>query len=160
VRSAVNVVPVQILTINTDDLLTALRERNPQVSSWLDRETGEIYQISALFADDETEDDPAFAEAMQATPARFLRLPTLPAAVGFATVRAFVATVSEPGLRAALEQALSRQRAFFHFQDVLATAPSEQLRWQQQNRQTMLAWVDNWLQQNGVARRVDEADGR
>ena len=149
----VNRADMRSLPINADDLLAALRERSPQVESWLDRDTGEIYQTSALFADDEVEDDPAFASAMQHTPARFLRLPTLPAAVGFAVMREFHASVTEPILHSALTAALQRQRAFFHFQDVLTTVPTELGRWQQLNHARMLAWVDNWLAERGLKRQ-------
>ncbi len=144
---------MKTLPINADDLLTALRERSPQISSWLDRETGEIYQISALFADEEAEDDPVFAAAMRETPQRFLQLPVLPAAVGFQAMRAFADEMSDPVLQAALQQALGRQRAFFHFQDVLATAPDALARWQPQIRQQMLAWADRWLSEHGLQRR-------
>lgn len=141
------------LPIDSDDLLASLRERNPQVESWLDRETGEIYQTSALFADDEVEEDPAFVSAMQQTPARFLRLPTLPAAIGFAVMREFHASVTDPVLHSALTAALQRQRAFFHFQDVLATVPAEQARWQQLKHTRMLAWADSWLAEQGLIRQ-------
>ena len=152
---ALTCIDMHTLPINTEDLLTALRERNPQVESWLDRETGDIYQVSALFGDDEVEEDPRFADAMQQTPERFLRLPVLPAAVGFAAMRDFVISVSDVAVRHALEQALVRQRAFFHFQDVLATAPAEYARWQLWNRQCILTWADGWLKQQGVSRRDD-----
>ncbi len=140
------------LPINTEDLLAALRERSPQVESWLDRETGDIYQISTLFGDDEVEDDPAFVQAMQQTPSRFLRLPTLPAAIGFAAMREFHASVTEPALHTALAAALQRQRAFFHFQDVLTAAPEALARWQAFNRQQQLAWIDQWLTAQGIHR--------
>ncbi len=146
------------LPINTEDLVTALRERNPQVESWLDRDTGDIYQVSALFAEDEVEDDPSLTDAMQQTPERFLRLPVVPAAVGFAAMRDFVAGVSDVTVRHALEQALVRQRAFFHFQDVLVTVPIEYARWQLWNRRCILAWADGWLMQQGVSRRDDGSE--
>lgn len=142
-----------MLPINADDLLIALRERNPQVESWLDRDTGEIYQISALFADDEAEDDPAFARVMQQSPERFLRLPVSPPALGFQAMRAFAETVAEPALQSSLRAALARQRAFFHFQDVLATAPAEAVRWQHHIRVLLLRWADGWLQQQGIVRQ-------
>ena len=137
-------------TINPDDLLTALRERNPQISSWLDRETGDIYQISAQFSDDEVEDDAGFAAAMQQTPQRFLRLPMLPAAVGFAAMQDFVAKVENTEAKAELLRALSRQRAFFHFQDVMVSWPLLQVQWQTLNRAKMLAWASQWLLQQDV----------
>lgn len=146
---------MQSLRIDLDDLLAALRERNPQVESWLDRATGDIYQLSALFGDDEVEDDPAFVAAMTQTPTRFLRLPNVPAAVGFAAMREFHASVTDAALHAALASALQRQRAFFHFQDVLAAVSVEQARWQQWNRQCTLNWADDWLRQQGLRRRDD-----
>lgn len=142
---------MQSLVINADDLLTALRERSPQISSWLDRETGDIYQISALFGDDEVEDDPAFAEAMQRTPARFVRLPTYPASLGFAAMRAFVASLADGHAQAVLTAALARQRAFFHFRDALSHWPALEQQWTQQNRTLMLAWADGWLRTQGIA---------
>lgn len=141
------------LSINADDLLTALRERSPQISSWLDRETGDIYQISSLFADDEVEADPQFTDAMIATPDRYLRLPVLPAGIGFQAMREFADQIPDVDLQAALVAALARQRAFFHFQDVLATAPSVVLQWQQHVRVLMLRWADDWLQQHGIVRQ-------
>ena len=141
------------LPINTEDLLAALRERSPQVESWLDRETGDIYQISTLFGDDEVEDDPAFVQAMQQTPSRFLRLPTLPAAIAYSAMREFHASVTEPTLHQALAAALQRQRAFFHFQDVLATLPTEQRRWQELNRDRILGWADAWLAGHDLSRQ-------
>lgn len=143
-----------MLSINADDLLIALRERNPQVESWLDRVTGEIYQISALFADDEAEDDPAFARMMLQSPERFLRLPVSPPALAFQAMQAFVETVAESALQSSLRAALARQRAFFHFQDVLTTSPAEAARWQHHIRVLLLQWADGWLQQQGVVRQL------
>lgn len=137
------------LSINADDLLAALRERSPQVESWLDCETGEIYQTSALFADDDVEDDPAFVSAMQQTPARFLRLPSTPAALGFQTMQAFCAQ-TEPALRVSLQAALQRQRAFFHFQDVLRSQPAVDARWQAFSRDATLAWAQAWLRERQI----------
>ena len=135
---------MRCLSINADDLLAALRERSPQVESWLDRDTGEIYQTSALFAEDEVEDDPAFVSAMQHTPARFLRLPQTPAALGFQTMQRF-SEQTEPALQARLQAALQRQRAFFHFQDVLRSMPDVDARWQVFSRDATLGWAQEWL---------------
>ena len=135
---------MRCLSINADDLLAALRERSPQVESWLDRDTGEIYQTSALFAEDEVEDDPAFVSAMQHTPARFLRLPQTPAALGFQTMQRF-SEQTEPALQARLQAALQRQRAFFHFQDVLRSVPDVDARWQVFSRDATLSWAEQWL---------------
>ena len=145
----VNHTDMLALSINADDLLAALRERNPQVESWLDRETGDIYQTSALFADDDVEDDPAFVNAMQQTPARFLRLPQTPAALGFQTMQRFCEQ-TEPVMHAHLQAALQRQRAFFHFQDVLRSQPAIDARWQAFSRDATLAWAREWLREQQI----------
>lgn len=149
---------MQTLRINADDLLTALRERNPQVESWLDRQTGDIYQISAQFDDDEVQDDPAFHQAMAVTPERWLRLPRLSGDIGFQSMRAFACSVDEPGLQTALKAALGRQRAFAQFRDVLASAPALVPVWEQQLRQRALAWADAWLAEHGIARQAELTD--
>lgn len=150
----VNHTDMLALSINADDLLAALRERNPLVESWLDRETGDIYQISALFGDDEVEDDPAFAHAMQHTPHRFLRLPVVPASLSFQAMLAFADTVEDQALRERLGAALKRQRAFFHFQDCLASVPAQHARWQQSIRHQMLNWAEQWLRAGGIVARL------
>ncbi|NQD36535.1 hypothetical protein HPT27_05825 [Permianibacter sp. IMCC34836] len=149
---------MQTLSINADDLLTALRERNPQVESWLDRQTGDIYQVSAQFDDDEVQEDPAFHAAMTTTPERWLRLPRLSGDIGFQAMRAFACNVAEPGLQMALKAALGRQRAFFHFRDVLASTPALVPVWEQQLRERALAWADAWLAAQGIVRHAEASD--
>jgi len=141
------------LSIDPNDLLTALRERNPRIESWLDCETGDIYQISAVFDDDEVEEDAAFHHAMSVTPARYLRLPLLSGNIGFQAMRAFACSVDDAGLQTALKAALGRQRAFFHFRDVLATAPELVRVWEQQLQLRALAWADEWLARHGIVRQ-------
>lgn len=144
---------LRIIPINQDDLLAALRERNPRVESWLDCESGDIYQISATFDDDEVEDDSAFHQAMLVTPERYLRLPLLSGNIGFQAMRAFACSVDDANLESALKAALMRQRAFIHFRDVLATAPELVPVWEQQLQLRALAWADEWLARHGIVRQ-------
>lgn len=68
----------------------------------------------------------------------------------FDNMREFAGTVATPGLRAALEHALSERRPFRRFRDALGDDPAELERWHTYRDEQRLDRVRQWLRNEGL----------
>jgi hypothetical protein len=76
---------------------------------------------------------------------RVVEVPEQDAREGFRDMEAFIATVSEPRLRAALERALQGRGPFRRFKDVLESDFRERERWFQFERERLRKHMTEWL---------------
>jgi len=76
---------------------------------------------------------------------RVVEVPEQDAREGFRDMEAFIATVSEPRLRAALERALHGRGPFRRFKDVLESDFRERERWFQFKRERLRKHMTEWL---------------
>jgi hypothetical protein len=115
---------VRTIRVSERDLMFALTNRLPGTGHYLDTATGEVVPLFAYNRD-------KVLELVRGEPGRYLRLAPQSGAEGFRIMQEFQRTVSRPDLREKLAAALSGERAFARFREVVAGVPAEKRRWHQ-----------------------------
>jgi hypothetical protein len=112
------------LTIDWDELETALTWHTEEGGYYLDATNGEIVCYTGL--DDELAEGEIDAGLQEG---RLVPIEHLPASVEYRWMETFAESASDGQLRRQLEVALSGKGAFRRFKDVLGGNPSERKRW-------------------------------
>jgi uncharacterized NAD(P)/FAD-binding protein YdhS len=113
---------VRTLRVSAKDLLFALDNRVPGTPHYVDTKTGEIVPVFGFNR------DKLLAE-MRNQPGRYFRIAPPSGRQGFLAMQEFVATITDPALRARLEAALKEPNIFRVFREALAENEAEGRRW-------------------------------
>jgi hypothetical protein len=120
-------------------LLAALRNTRPGVRHYLERTTGRV--VSRARARENERDRPD---------ANLLQVPQVGEDHGFETMRLFIASVRNPGLRERLQVAALGRGAFRRFREVLAQQPRELQRWLAFRDSRLRDLLSGWLADHGL----------
>lgn len=102
-------------------LETAFESHAPDVTTWLNRSTGELVTLNADTADAErtrVTADPAFAE-----------VEPVPSREQYRMMERFIETVTHAALKERLQDSIVGKGAFRRFKDVISRFPDERKRW-------------------------------
>ena len=137
-----------MLRIDEDDLIDALSDHNPDVSWYLNQQSGEVIPVfrDMFFPGDEEYID---EEALSEDP-RYLLVEPLSSRDGYRWMEKFSAQVDDADLRRRLERALDRPRPFRGFKDVLYDYPAERDQWFEYERLRQREAAQEWLTFNGI----------
>ncbi|MSQ09944.1 MAG: hypothetical protein EXR52_02935 [Dehalococcoidia bacterium] len=150
-------------TPDMDGLAESFENASDDLKYYLDRETGAVLLVAleTLRALDEIDgadeppddSDPEVAAGLAVlrdTKGRYVEIHGEGSTAAFRDMHTFVETVSDPRLRAGLEDALSQRHPFRHFKGVLADNEPELQRWRGYSTSQLQARIHRWLKANGL----------
>jgi hypothetical protein len=168
------------LRIDLSDLEIAFDSGSEMISYYLDKETGEIINITdderrllesiyESYYNEQTQTvDWATAFQEEHVPewqrerlqdadrieagfgSRFIAIPSEDSHEGYRDMEAFIGTVLNPRLQERLERAISGRGAFRYFKDVLLDHPSERERWFKFKQDRLHQRMHDWLEAQGI----------
>ncbi|MBK6846860.1 MAG: hypothetical protein IPG96_04680 [Proteobacteria bacterium] len=128
-----------------DEVETACERNAPGLHSYLDRTSGAV-----LVVVDGAPEDEETRHRLATCPERYLRLQPASSRAQYEWMEAFVATVTEPGLRDRLLVATDGRGAFRRFKDALIDYPAERERWFVWRSALLHAHIRGWFLQQGL----------
>jgi len=147
---------MRTLTIDLEELQMAFSNAMPELTYYLDTETGEVLIDTPDLPLDVLPAADASSDERTAFKARYLEVPSADSRRGYADMEEFINTVEDESLRGRLEVSIQGKGAFRRFKDVLRGTP-ERDRWHEfrdaRLRQRVLAWLD----EQGIQPNLDEA---
>ncbi len=169
--------PLRRLQIDLIELEVAFDNSSPDMSYYLDLETGSVVLVTseAIHAlQDEDEEDVESGKAsdwfqnaiddarrVAADDVRYVVIPSPNAAEEYDSMRDFIATVANESLRERLWGAI-QGGAFRRFRDVLLDYPDERQRWFEFEQECDMQHILDWLADEGIEPvlrdDVDETD--
>ena len=127
-------------------VLEAAFERNaPNVSSYLDLETGEILVFDGFTADDQEQ-----RAMVAASRDRYLLIDPASSREQYRWMEQFVASIDDEDLQERLVIAIDGKGAFRRFKDVLLHYPEERERWFSYRSNRLHAYINDWLAEKGI----------
>jgi len=140
------------VSVNWDDLETALTWRSDEVASFVDLRTGEVRQCPLSSFAGEVEDFHLSVDDADEGLAEGYLVPVEPLepSVEHGWMAEFTASVRNPRLRDLLDVALDGRGAFRRFKDVLAEYPAERERWFRFHDEQVREAMREWLEDNDI----------
>lgn len=135
-----------------DDLILAFDMNANEYSQYLNLETGGIAIISELgdsFDENGNEIDGDDTEKFD-DKSKYILIPGSNPREAFENMERFTETVKNRELQPKLYNALSMNRPFYHFRDILLGYPEEQKRWFSFQEQATRQQIHDWVEQNNL----------
>ena len=126
--------------VNWAEVEIAFERNSPGLTSYLDRESGQVLVI----IDGASEDD-CKRQRLAAEPSQFLKLEPATSREQYRWMERFVATVTEGELRDRLLVAIDGKGAFRRFKDVLIGYPAERERWFGYRSTLLRHYISDWF---------------
>lgn len=135
------------LTIDSADLLFAVEQNDDMAEWYLDRQSGEVLQVSTY---DELEEEAEIKARIEAAPERYLFIEPIASSVAWQVMEDFIATVTDATFAARLTRAIHGRGAFRAFKDTLGDQPDERERWFHFKEEHNLKELRGWLEEEGI----------
>ncbi len=127
-------------------VLEAAFERNaPNVSSYLDLETGEVLVFDGMSAEDQEQ-----RALVVASRDRYQLIDPASSREQYRWMEQFVASIDDETLQERLVIAIDGKGAFRRFKDVLLHYPEERERWFSYRSNRLHAYMNEWLEEKGI----------
>ena len=126
--------------VNWTDLETAFERNSPEMSSFLNLETGEVLMLVDGNPDDDTRRNSA-----QMQPDVYVAIDPASSREQYRWMERFVASVEDETLRERLIIAIDGKGAFRRFKDVLLHYPGERERWFSYRADLLHSFINDWL---------------
>lgn len=133
------------LDINWTDLETAFERNSPEMSSFLDLQTGAVLML----VDGNPEDDRQ-KNLAQSRPDLFLLIDPASSREQYRWMERFVASVEDAQLRERLLVAIDGKGAFRRFKDVLLSFPQDRERWFNYRAALLHHHITQWFEAKGL----------
>lgn len=130
--------------ISWEDLLGAFNSGQPDKAYFLDKLTGEIFSVPS------TSDNNEVRQQLQNNGERFLEIPPFDYRSERLIVSEFVAQISDPELRALLNNSLSGKRPFGKIEDILSFYPHEEDNFTLLKDQFLSNRLKSWMDENNL----------
>ncbi|UFS71611.1 UPF0158 family protein [Geomonas sp. RF6] len=127
-----------------DELMEAFENPDPELTYFLDRETGEVFSVPADY------DDETFWEEMAAADERYLEIPAFDYAQERQMVHGFIQGVSNAALKAMLVRAFVGKSAYGRLSEILSFYPEEQERFEAVREQVITGRAGEWLEEHDI----------
>ncbi len=134
--------PVPVVWPNLE---TAFERNSPDMSSFLNLETGEVLMLVDGTAEDESQRSNALMQ-----PDTYTAIEPASSREQYRWMERFVTSVEDENLRERLIIAIDGKGAFRRFKDVLLHYPGERERWFSYRADLLHAFINEWLQENGI----------
>jgi hypothetical protein len=140
--------PIQILL---EDLINAVADHCSFSYYYLDRETGEIIFQSERRHPNDADDAPELDTQYpgEDTAGRFIPVEPMESRRGHELMKLFIATLDD-GIQSVLSRAISKQKPFRNFKDVIYDYPDIQENWHAYYAKEIKTIVEEWLQYNHI----------
>lgn len=135
------------IEIHWRDLEDAFDWSSPDMHAYLDRETGEVLQWSESEGEEVHEER---CERIDAEPERYAKIEPPESGEVARWMEAFAETVTDPGLRRALDVALAGKGAFGRFKYALGASARERERWFEFRQARLREQIDAWLEAHEI----------
>lgn len=158
--------PLRRLQIDLIELEVAFDNSSPEMSYYLDLETGHVVLVTneARRAIEAEEDDGGVsaegpdwfqsvledARRVAADDERYVAIPSQDAREDYHAMQEFIGTVANESLRERLWDAIQGHGAFRRFRDILARYPDERERWFEFEQDCGMQRIMDWLADEGV----------
>lgn len=133
------------LDVNWTDLETAFERNSPEMSSYLDLETGAVLMLA-----EGTPEDDRLRNQVLMNPDAFLLIDPASSREQYRWMERFVSSVEDETLRERLIIAIDGKGAFRRFKDVLLHYPGERERWFTYRSDLLHAFINEWIAANGI----------
>ena len=135
------------LSVDTEGLIMALDDHSYDLNHFLDRETGEIVQVShgAVLGDDKE-----LEEAWETDPERFEAIDPLPSSTAYEVMANFTETQAPARARLMLMEALEGRHPFRAFKDALFNFPDLRQQWFQHRDAVYKQLAAEWLLEHDI----------
>jgi len=127
-----------------DELIEAFENPDPEITYFLDRETGEVFSVPADY------DDEAFWEEMAASDERYLEIPSFDYAQERQMVHGFIQGITNPSLKAMLARAFAGQSAYGRLNEILSFYPEELERFEAVREAVITGRAGHWLEEHDL----------
>lgn len=131
---------MQPVEVSWNDLETAFERNSPDMSSYLNLQTGEVLML----VEGNPEDD-ELRRSARSQPDLFLPITPASSREQYRWMERFVASVEDETLRDRLIIAIDGKGAFRRFKDVLLHYPGERERWFSYRADFLHAFINRWL---------------
>ena len=131
--------------VDRDDIMWAMNSSLDEVEWFLDLRTGEVIPY-----EEAPGDEPDGGVDPTSDASRYQPIEPLPSREAWRIRADFVATVEDPELRRALEDALDGRGAFRRFKDVIDRQEDERQRWFRFEEERLLEEARSQLEQDGI----------
>ncbi|MCP4501540.1 MAG: hypothetical protein GY822_16400 [Deltaproteobacteria bacterium] len=125
-------------------LEAAFENHAPDVTTYLERETGEI---RSLFSGSQSSEE---MEEIRSHPEKFIKLEPVPSREQYRMMERFIDTVIQPNLKAKLTDSIVGKGAFRRFKDAVAKSPEERKRWFAYRDVLLHRFIFEWLKQHSL----------
>lgn len=136
---------MKAVDVNWTDLETAFERNSPEMSSYLNLETGEVLMLVEGNVEDEASRNRALSQ-----PDVYVLIDPASSREQYRWMERFVASVEDETLRERLIIAIDGKGAFRRFKDVLLHYPGERERWFSYRSDLLHAFINEWLAEKGI----------
>ena len=132
------------LEIVWEDLMQAFENMDPDLTYFLDRETGEIFSVPTDY------DDDPFWEEVESQDERFLEIPCFDYSDERQLVHSFIQGVANDGLKAMLVRAFVGRQSHGKLNEILSFYPEELERFQAVREELLTGRAGHWLEEHDI----------
>ena len=140
--------------VDLDMLLIAMEDHVAEIGWYLDKQTGEMLQVSAAFFGDDDE----MQEKVEEDPERYMFIEPIDSHDSFEIMEDFIATVSDLNARNVLTKAISRRKPFRNFKEALYEFEEIKENWFNFHHEALLQKVKDLLECEKVEVEFPEND--
>jgi hypothetical protein len=135
---------VHNVEIAWEELLAAFTNGTGDRVYFLDRNTGEVFSVSAALEDEE------FWRQIETNNERFLEIPRFDYSTERQIMSGFVGSIENSDLKSLLGGSLAGRKPYGNMQDILAFYPEEQEKLLEMKDQFVTSRVKSWLEEHNM----------
>jgi hypothetical protein len=132
------------LEIVWEDLMEAFENTDPELSFFLDRETGEVFSVPTDY------DDDPFWDEVESQDERYLEIPSFDYSQERQLVHAFIQGIGNDGLKAMLVRAFVGKHSHGRLSEILSFYPEEMERFQAVREELITGRAGHWLEEHDI----------
>ena len=132
------------LEIVWEDLMEAFENPDPELSFFLDRETGEVFSVPTDY------DDDPFWDEVGARDDRYIEIPGFDYAEERQLVHAFIQGIANPALKSMLVRAFVGTHSHGRLSEILSFYPEEQERFNAVREELLTGRAGQWLEEHDI----------
>jgi len=132
------------LEIVWEELMQAFENTDPELTYFLDRETGEVFSVPTDY------DDDPFWDEVESQEERFLEIPCFDYSQERQLVHRFIQGIANDGLKAMLVKAFVGKQSHGRLNEILSFYPEEFERFQAVREELLTGKAGQWLEEHDI----------
>jgi hypothetical protein len=132
------------LEIVWEELMQAFENTDPELTYFLDRETGEVFSVPTDY------DDDPFWDEVESQDERFLEIPCFDYSQERQLVHRFIQGIANDGLKAMLVKAFVGKQSHGRLNEILSFYPEEFERFQAVREELLTGKAGQWLEEHDI----------